>query len=109
MKKISTATTKKVEKNASQKLTKFDIVAHSIGGKQAIYSPRCDEFLLNNDIQKSIAFGEYSTRLRTLSLVLKNPGMAIIDRSGCTRSIHGRWTAGQGHERFDQSCSIHQG
>ena len=82
MKKISTATTKKVEKNASQKLTKFDIVAHSIGGKQAIYSPRCDEFLLNNEIQKSIAFGEYLTSLRTLSLVLKNPGINTFQPPG---------------------------
>src|SRR5271169_519021 len=60
----------------------FDIVAHSAGGKQAIYPPCCDEFLLNDDIQKSIAFGEYLTRLRTLSLVLKNPRINAFQSPG---------------------------
>ena len=47
------------------------------------YTPRrCDEFLLNDDIQKSVSFGEYLTRLRTLSCVLKDPGVNAFQSPG---------------------------
>ena len=57
---------------ASVVRVQFDIVAHGAGSKQAVYAPRRDEVLRNDDIQKSIGFSEDLARLRTLSLVLEN-------------------------------------
>ena len=60
----------------------LDIVAHSVGGEEAVYASRRDQFLLNDDIQKSVAFGEDLARLRTLSFVLKNAGINAFQSPG---------------------------
>src|SRR5713226_7915130 len=60
----------------------LDIVAHGASGKQAVYAPRRDQVLLNDDIQESIGFGEDLARLYTLSLVLKNAGINTFQPPG---------------------------
>src|ERR1700691_3130161 len=60
----------------------FDIVAHGAGGKQAIYPSRCDEFLLNDEIEESIALAEDLARLGTMLCVLKNPGINSFQSPG---------------------------
>src|ERR1700722_7875393 len=67
---------------ASAVSVQFHIVADSAGGKQAIHSPRRDQFLRNDDIEKRVRFGEYLTRLRTLFLVLKNSRVSTFQAPG---------------------------
>jgi hypothetical protein len=64
----------------------FDIVAHGAGGKQSIYAARRDQFLLDDGIQESVAFGKELARLRTLSLVLKNAGINALQPPGVERT-----------------------
>src|SRR3979490_2284492 len=60
----------------------LDIVAHGAGGKEAVYAPRRDQLLLNDDIEKRIGFGEDLACLRTLSIVLKNTGINALQSPG---------------------------
>src|SRR5580658_517672 len=60
----------------------FDIVTYGAGRKQAIYSPGCDQFLLNDDIEQCVAFAEDLTRLRAMLWVFKNPRINSLQSPG---------------------------
>ena len=60
----------------------LDIIARGIGGEKTIYAARRDQFLLNDDIEKSVGFCEYLPRLPTLLLVIKNAGIHTFQSPG---------------------------
>src|ERR1017187_6304055 len=62
----------------------FNIVAHGVCGKEAVYPTRRNQVLLDDDVQESIGIGEDLTRLLTLLLVLKNSGIDAF-QSPCVK------------------------
>src|ERR1700733_4239010 len=60
----------------------LDIVPYGAGGEKAVNASGRDQFLLNDDVKKSIAFGENLARLCTAFFVLQNAGINTLQSPG---------------------------
>ena len=68
----------------------LDIVTNGVGGKKSVYAARRDQILLNDAIQKSIAFGEYLPRLCTMLRMIEECGDRRLSVPRCGRTATSR-------------------